>query len=140
MAEISYRIWIAEDNPADVYLVEEALRRHEFAYALRTADNGETMMNMIAELERDPSESSPDVFLIDLNLPRRSGDEILARIRQTNRCAHTPVIVITSSDSPQDRARTRELGGLLLLPETGGPGKIHGHWWNCPGLPGEDPG
>lgn len=110
MEEISYRIWIAEDNPADVYLIEEALRRHKFAYRLTTADNGEDMLNMIAGLDRDPAEGCPDLFLIDLNLPRRSGDEILARLRQSSRCAQVPAIVITSSDSPQDRARARDLG------------------------------
>ena len=115
MADTSYRIWIAEDNPADVYLIEEALRRHEFAYHLRTADNGEDMLNMIAKLEPGPAESCPDLFLIDLNLPRRPGDEILARIRQSSRCAHVPVIVITSSDSPQDRARARELGASFYF-------------------------
>ena len=110
MEEVSYRIWIAEDNPADVYLIEEALRRHKFAYRLTTADNGEDMLNMIARLDRDPAEGCPDLFLIDLNLPRRSGDEILARLRQSSRCSLVPAIVITSSDSPQDRARVRDLG------------------------------
>jgi CheY-like chemotaxis protein len=115
MEENSYRIWIAEDNPADVYLIEEALRRHEFTYRLTTADNGEDMLNMIARLDRDPSESCPDLFLIDLNLPRRSGDEILARLRKSGRCAQVPAIVITSSDSPQDRARVRELGASFYF-------------------------
>jgi chemotaxis family two-component system response regulator Rcp1 len=115
MAEHSYRIWIAEDNPADVYLIEEALRRHEFTYRLTIADNGEDMLNMIARLDRDPSESCPDLFLIDLNLPRRSGDEILARLRTSGRCAQVPAIVITSSDSPQDRARARELGASFYF-------------------------
>lgn len=110
MAERSYQIWIAEDNPADVYLIEEALRRHEFAYGLAIAGNGEDMLNMIARMERDPAENCPDLFLIDLNLPRRSGAEILAKIRQSQRCAQVPAIVITSSDSPQDRAQARELG------------------------------
>ncbi len=87
MTESPYQIWIAEDNPADVYLIEEALRRHEFTYRLTTADNGEDMLKMIAKLDRDPSESCPDLFLIDLNLPRRSGDEILARLRQSSRCS-----------------------------------------------------
>jgi chemotaxis family two-component system response regulator Rcp1 len=114
-SENTYRIWIAEDNPADVYLIEEALRRHEFAYRLTTADNGEDMLNMIARLDRDPSESCPDLFLIDLNLPRRSGDEILARLRASGRCAQIPAIVITSSDSPQDRARARELGASFYF-------------------------
>ncbi|HEX5228162.1 MAG TPA: response regulator [Bryobacteraceae bacterium] len=110
MAEHPYRIWIAEDNPADVYLIEEALRRHECAYGLAIAGNGEDMMNMIAQMEQDPSENCPDLFLIDLNLPRRSGAEILAKIRQCRRCGDVPAIVITSSDSPQDRAQARELG------------------------------
>jgi CheY-like chemotaxis protein len=115
MAKTPYRIWIAEDNPADVYLIEEALRRHEFAYRLATAGNGEDMLNMIARLERDPSEDCPDLFLIDLNLPRRSGAEILAQIRQSSRCSQIPAIVITSSDSPQDRARARELGASFYF-------------------------
>src|ERR1700689_4840248 len=110
MAKNPYRIWIAEDNPADVYLIEEALRRHQFAYDLEIADNGEDMLKMIAVIDQDPSQSCPDLFLVDLNLPRRPGDEVLARIRQSSRCSQVPVIVITSSDSPQDRGRARDLG------------------------------
>lgn len=115
MTKIPYRIWIAEDNPADVYLIEEALRRHEFAYDLEIADNGEDMLKMINEIDQDPSAYCPDLFLIDLNLPRRPGDEILARIRQSSRCSQVPAIVITSSDSPQDRARARELGASFYF-------------------------
>jgi two-component system, chemotaxis family, response regulator Rcp1 len=115
MAKTPYRIWIAEDNPADVYLIEEALRRHEFAYDLEIADNGEDMLKMIAVIDQDPSQSCPDLFLVDLNLPRRPGDEILARIRQSSRCSNVPVIVITSSDSPQDRGRARDLGASFYF-------------------------
>jgi two-component system, chemotaxis family, response regulator Rcp1 len=115
MTESPYQIWIAEDNPADVYLIEEALRRHEFSYRLTTADNGEDMLKMIAKLDRDPSESCPHIFLIDLNLPRRSGDEILAQLRRSTRCSQVPAIVITSSDSPQDRARAHELGASFYF-------------------------
>ncbi len=110
-----YQIWIAEDNPADVYLIEEALRQQQFGYRLTSADNGEDMLNLIAALDRDLSQICPDLFLIDLNLPRRSGDEILARIRQSSRCAHVPAIVITSSDSPQDRAMARDLGASFYF-------------------------
>jgi chemotaxis family two-component system response regulator Rcp1 len=115
MTENPYRIWIAEDNPADIYLIEEALRRHQFAYHLDVADNGEEMLRMIAGIDQDLSQTCPDLFLIDLNLPRRSGDEILARIRNSSRCAHVPAIVITSSDSPQDRARARDLGASFYF-------------------------
>jgi len=110
MAESTYRIWIAEDNPADVYLIEEALRREGFAYSLQIADNGEDMLNKIAALDQNPSDGAPDLFMIDLNLPRRSGADILARIRRSSACGKVPVIIITSSDSPEDRSRARELG------------------------------
>ena len=115
MAKNSYQIWIAEDNPADVYLIEESLRRHQFEYHLENADNGEEMIKMIAKIDRDPKQNCPDIFLIDLNLPRRSGDEVLAHIRQSSRCKDVPVIVVTSSDSPQDRARTSELGASFYF-------------------------
>lgn len=115
MEDRPYRIWIAEDNAADVYLIEEALRRQEFSYRLATAANGEEMLNMISTIEQNASEMCPDLFLIDLNLPRRSGDEILAHIRQSSRCAQVPAIVITSSDSPRDRARARDLGASFYF-------------------------
>ena len=115
MTESPYQIWIAEDNPADVYLIQEAMRRHEFEYQLEVADNGEDMLKKLARLEQDPSASCPHLFLIDLNLPKRPGDEILERIRQSSRCAHVPAIVITSSDSPRDRARARELGASFYF-------------------------
>jgi len=115
MPQATYQIWIAEDNPADVYLIEEALRRHAFSYRLATAGNGEDMLNMILRLEGDPSQTCPDLFLIDLNLPRRSGAEILGKIRQSRRCAQVPAIVITSSDSPQDRAKAQELGASFYF-------------------------
>lgn len=115
MIDRQYRIWLAEDNPADVYLIEEALRRHDFAYRLEMADNGEDMIKMIVTLDHDPAKHRPDIFLLDLNLPKRSGDEILAQIRNSQRCNDVPVIVITSSDSPQDRARTRALGASFYF-------------------------
>ena len=115
MAKSPYRIWIAEDNPADVYLIEEALRRHEFAYHLEIAENGEDMLNKIAAIDQDPAQSCPDLFLVDLNLPRRPGDEILERIRQSRRCSQVPEIVITSSDSPHDRGRARDLGASFYF-------------------------
>ena len=126
-----YRIWIAEDNPADVYLIEEALRRHGCAYRLAVADNGEDMLKMIARSART-LDNCPDLFLIDLNLPRRPGDEILARIRQNSRCAHVPAIVITSSDSPQDRSRMRDLGALF----TSASRRIWRDLWPLAGLSG----
>jgi two-component system, chemotaxis family, response regulator Rcp1 len=115
MADGAYRILMAEDNAADVYLIHQALQLHRLAYHLETADNGEDMLKMIASIDRDPAETCPDLFLLDLNLPKRPGDEVLARIRESSRCSDVPVIVVTSSDSPQDRARVKELGASFYF-------------------------
>ena len=115
MTEGEYRILIAEDNRADVYLIEEALRRRGFKYRLEVADNGEEMLKMVDRIEQDPSQGSPDLFLVDLNLPRRTGDEVLAEIRKSHRFDQVPIIVITSSNSPEDRARVRELGASFYF-------------------------
>ena len=115
MAGSEYRILIAEDNRADVYLIEEALRRRGFKYQLEVADNGEDMLNMIGQIERDPLQRYPDILLLDLNLPKRTGDEVLAEIRKSRRFDHIPVIVITSSNSPEDRARAQELGASFYF-------------------------
>ena len=55
MGDSPYRILIAEDNKADVYLIEEALRRYGVAYQLETVDNGEDMLRMIAKIDQDPA-------------------------------------------------------------------------------------
>jgi CheY-like chemotaxis protein len=115
MADSEYRILIAEDNEADVYLIDEALRRHGFPYRLEVADNGEDMLNTLERIEHDMSQPCPDLFLVDLNLPRRPGYDVLAQIREGRRCGHVPVIIITSSNSPQDRARAKELGASFYF-------------------------
>jgi CheY-like chemotaxis protein len=115
MPDSEYRIFIAEDNDADVYLIDEALRRHGLPYRLEVSDNGEDMLMAVARIEQDISQPCPDLFLVDLNLPRRPGYDVLAQIREGQRCGQVPVIIITSSNSPQDRARAKELGASFYF-------------------------
>src|SRR5512140_3465470 len=93
------RILLVEDNPADVYLIEEALRTHGVHYEMKWLRDGEQALALLAEVNVE----SPDLVLLDLNLPRVDGKEVLARIRQTPAFATTLVAIMTSSDSPQDR-------------------------------------
>ena len=98
------RILLAEDNPGDVYLVQEALHRNGVSHELTLAKDGTSAWNLIDACEASP-ELSFDIILLDLNLPVRCGLEVLERIR---RCrgplARALVVVVTSSDSPRDRA------------------------------------
>lgn len=104
------RILLAEDNAADVYLVREALSAYGVKHDLSVVDDGEKAIEFLALTDADANRPSPQLLLLDLNLPRRSGLEILRFLRASRRFADIPVIVLTSSDSPQDRARVAELG------------------------------
>jgi len=101
---------LVEDSPADVYLVREAMRREGLRVHWDIADDGEWAIRMIDEVDSNASTPCPDVMLLDLNVPRCTGDEVLERIRRSPRLAHTPVVIMTSSESLDDRDRLMKLG------------------------------
>jgi CheY-like chemotaxis protein len=97
------QIVLAEDNPADVELVREALREHNIRCDLRVIADGEQALAFIDRLDLDTKIPCPDVFLLDLHLPKHDGDEILSYFRASERCGKSPVVVLTSSDAIRDQ-------------------------------------
>ena len=101
-------ILLAEDNQADVYLVRKSLEEHGVSHELRTVHDGEDALRFIAEMgSRFPC---PELVLLDINLPKANGSEILTQLRANPACADVPVIVLTSSDAPGDRDDMIRLG------------------------------
>ena len=115
--ESSKSAWIvvAEDNKHDVFLIREALNQEGLAYRLDAIADGDEMLTFVDRLDRDQFAPWPDLFVIDVNLPKRSGAEILARIRGSVRCTAIPVIVMSSSDAPHDRDAALALGANLYF-------------------------
>ncbi|HYZ83154.1 MAG TPA: response regulator [Bryobacteraceae bacterium] len=105
-------IFLAEDNPADVYLIREALYQSGLNYELDVAEDGERAS---AHIERYSHEQAPDLIVLDLNLPRLNGSELLALVRRTDTLRGIPVVIFTSSDSPYDRDQAARLGATLYL-------------------------
>lgn len=95
-------ILLAEDNPADVGLVREALREHHVDCELRVIGDGEQVLSFIDRLDLDSKLPCPDILLLDMHLPKRDGNEVLTHLRASERCAKTPVVILTSSESPKD--------------------------------------
>jgi chemotaxis family two-component system response regulator Rcp1 len=106
-------ILLAEDNPGDVFLVRRALDIHGIDYELRLARDGEEALKLVRQAEI--GETQIDLMLVDLNLPRYDGGQIVAAARSGARLRTTPIILLTSSDSPHDRRRITELGATLYF-------------------------
>lgn len=101
---------VVEDNPTDVFLIKEAIVAHGLDVDLRVFKDGEEAIHLIASLDENGDEPCPGLLLLDINLPRTDGLEVLGRLRGSKRCAHIPVIIMTSSAAPSDRERSAALG------------------------------
>jgi DNA-binding response OmpR family regulator len=110
------RILLAEDNEGDVFLVRRALEKKGFKHELVVKHNGEEALAWLdshsGERNRD---TAPELILLDLNLPRVDGAQVLLHVRKSDTFSCTPVIVLTSSDSPKDRQMALELGANIYF-------------------------
>jgi chemotaxis family two-component system response regulator Rcp1 len=96
-----FQILIVEDNPADVRLLEEVFNEICADVNLRVAKDGAEGLEMISAWG-GYNDHHPDLVLLDLNLPKVSGHELLAKIKKDPRTCHVPVIVLTSSRAESD--------------------------------------
>jgi chemotaxis family two-component system response regulator Rcp1 len=114
------RILLAEDNRADIIMVGEALKAHKIPHDLHVVVDGEEALAFVARMGKADAPPCPDILLLDLNLPKADGLDVLQGFRQHPECATTPVIVISSSNAPRDREAVRSLGitGYFAKPIT----------------------
>ncbi len=109
-----YRILLAEDNPGDVLLFREALKTRNLRAEIHLAEDGQKAIDLITgKLSGDSLQ--PDLIVLDVNLPKHTGSEVLQQIRCQEALARVPVIMLTSSSSPSDRERAKWLGADLYL-------------------------
>jgi two-component system, chemotaxis family, response regulator Rcp1 len=102
-------ILLVEDNPGDARLTREALAHSKVRNNLHHARDGE---EAIAFLRREGAFSdapTPDLILLDLNLPRRDGREVLEDIKRDHALMHIPVVILTSSQAEEDILRSYRL-------------------------------
>jgi two-component system, chemotaxis family, response regulator Rcp1 len=102
-------ILLVEDNPADIRLTREALMEWKRASRLHVAKDGEEALEFLRREGRFSSAPRPDIVIIDLNLPRKDGRELLAEMKQDESLKCLPVVVLTTSRAEQDISRTYEM-------------------------------
>jgi chemotaxis family two-component system response regulator Rcp1 len=135
------RLLLVEDNEADVVLMQEALREAGVEHELEVAADGE---QALAALRDGPP--LPDLVLLDLNLPRKDGREVLAEAKRDPELCGVPILVLTTSQSPADvafayrnhaNAYIRKPNGLDALMSV--TNAIRDFWTGAVTLPGVTP-
>ena len=111
---------IIEDNPGDIRLLEEAFQELRANVHIQVAKDGAEALEMVLQSSHPSKTWHPDLILLDLNLPKLSGHDVLARIKDDPQTRAIPVIVLTSSraDSDVRRAYESHANAYLNKPNT----------------------
>ena len=102
-------ILLVEDNPADVRLTREALREAKVLNALHVVEDGFQALDFLHKRGPYANCPAPDMILLDLNLPKKDGREVLADIKRDERWKRIPVVVLTTSRAEEDILRSYNL-------------------------------
>jgi two-component system, chemotaxis family, response regulator Rcp1 len=99
-------ILLVEDNPGDIRLTVEALKEGKVTNALQIARDGEEAMELLRRKGKFSEAHRPDIILLDLNLPKKDGREVLAEIKADDQLKMIPVVVLTMSKAEEDIFKT----------------------------------
>jgi CheY-like chemotaxis protein len=102
-------ILLVEDNPGDVRLTKEALKEGKVFSNLHTVKDGVEAMEFLRRQGKFSSVPRPDIILLDLNLPKKDGREVLQEIKSDEQLKRIPVVVLTTSKAEEDVLRTYNL-------------------------------
>jgi CheY-like chemotaxis protein len=102
-------ILLVEDNPGDVRLTVEALKEAKVHNHLNVARDGVEALEYLRREKSHANAARPDVILLDLNLPRKDGREVLADIKSDEELCQIPVVILTTSKAEEDILRSYQL-------------------------------
>jgi CheY-like chemotaxis protein len=108
-------ILLVEDNPGDVRLTQEALREGKIGNSLHVVEDGESAMAFVRREGEFADMPRPDLILLDLNLPRMDGREVLAQIKADPDLKRIPVVVLTTSRAEEDVLKAYELNANCYI-------------------------
>jgi CheY-like chemotaxis protein len=102
-------ILLVEDNAGDVRLTQEALKEAKMHNHLTVASDGVEALAILRKKGNYAAAATPDIILLDLNLPKISGTEVLAQIKNDEALKQIPVVIVTSSKAEEDVAKSYKL-------------------------------
>jgi CheY-like chemotaxis protein len=111
-------ILMVEDDSLDVRDAQRTLDKMNVLYKMHVTRNGEEALRYLSDGNSNPAYTRPDIVLLDLNMPKMNGSELLQAIRSNNQWKDLKVFVITTSDEKEDRDKVKGLGvsGYIVKP------------------------
>ncbi len=110
-----FEILLVEDNPGDVFLTQEAFREGRLPHRLSVVEDGEEALLFLRREGKHSGAPQPDLILLDLNLPKKDGRELLGEVKTDPELRQIPIIVLTTSGAEQDIARAYKLHANCYL-------------------------
>lgn len=104
------RVLLVEDDPGDIELMQECLEDAKVIIDLNVVDDGVKAIAYLRQEEPYADAVQPDLILLDLNMPRKDGREVLRDIKSDETLKHIPVVILTTSDTEEDILRSYNLG------------------------------
>ena len=95
-------ILVVEDNEGDIFLIKEALEEGKIVNKISVTKDGKEAIDFLEKKEKYKNEETPDLILLDVNLPKKNGHEVLKYIKTSDHLKQIPVIMLTTSSSDKD--------------------------------------
>ena len=113
-----FNILLVEDNPADVRLTQEALAHSKLLHEINVVEDGLEAMAFLHNESPFEAASRPDLILLDLNMPKKDGRQVLAEIKSDPALLRIPVVILTTSQAEKDILETYDLhaNGYIVKP------------------------
>ncbi|MGE5621224.1 MAG: response regulator [archaeon] len=108
--ENKLQILLVDDNKADIWMIEDFIRERDHNVNLTVLRDGQEAVFYLGKEEGFRNAPDPELIVLDLNMPRLNGKEVLQKIKQSGRLQNVPVAVLTSSSNPRDEEECRQLG------------------------------
>lgn len=105
----NFKILLVEDNPADIRLTKKAIQKSELVSQLDVVKDGVEAITYLKKFKKDSHINHPDLILLDLNLPKKNGLEVLKEIKEDEDLKRIPVVVLTISSNEEDLLKAYNL-------------------------------
>lgn len=115
MPEKHVEVLLMDDDPGDILLMQESLKKSKLLINMATVENGEEGMNYLRKVGQFTKAPTPDLILLDLNMPIKDGREVLREIKKDDQLKKIPVVILTTSDSDRDVASSYSNGANCYI-------------------------